>query len=164
MVLWIHSDASYLSKPKAKSRYGGHHFLGSDQPTTDINGPILALAKILRSIMSSAAEAELAGVFYNAKAATPTRITLVEMGHPQPPTKIETDNSTAVGIVNKTTKHKMSKAMDMKFYWLRCREAQKQFKVSWRAGNKNIYGDFYTKHHPVHHHRVMRGKILNHND
>jgi hypothetical protein len=30
MALAVHSDASYLSKPKARSRAGGHFFLSSD--------------------------------------------------------------------------------------------------------------------------------------
>ena len=54
MILWVHSDASYLSEPQARSRYGGHHFLG-DTTDTKLNGPILALVKILRHFMSSAA-------------------------------------------------------------------------------------------------------------
>jgi len=29
MVLAVHSDASYLSKPEARSRAGGHFFLSS---------------------------------------------------------------------------------------------------------------------------------------
>jgi hypothetical protein len=34
MVLHIHSDASYLSEPKARSRIGGHFFLSSAALTT----------------------------------------------------------------------------------------------------------------------------------
>jgi hypothetical protein len=30
MVLAVHSDTSYLSEPKARSRAGGHFFLSSD--------------------------------------------------------------------------------------------------------------------------------------
>jgi hypothetical protein len=33
MVLVVHSDASYLSKPKARSRAGGHFFLSLDTET-----------------------------------------------------------------------------------------------------------------------------------
>ena len=32
MFLAVHSDASYLSKPKARSHPGGHFFLASDVP------------------------------------------------------------------------------------------------------------------------------------
>ena len=33
MVLWIHSDASYVSCPKELSRAGGMHFLSNKPPT-----------------------------------------------------------------------------------------------------------------------------------
>ena len=36
--------------------------------------------------------------------------------------------------------------MDMRFYWLKDREAKKQFKIFWRAGKLNK-GDYHTKHH-----------------
>ena len=51
------------------------------------------------------------------KEAVPIRAALEEMGHPQPPTAIVVDNSTASGIANKTVKQRRSKAMDMRFYW-----------------------------------------------
>jgi hypothetical protein len=47
--------------------------------------------------MSSAAEAEIGSVFLNAKEATLLRTTLEEMGHPQPPTPLQSDNNTAMG-------------------------------------------------------------------
>ena len=43
-------------------------------------------------ITSSAMETEVAATFYNAKEALPFRVTLAEMGHPQPPTPMEVDN------------------------------------------------------------------------
>ena len=104
MILKVHSDASYLSESNGRSRYGGYHYLGNNN-NDDINAPFLILAKILKHVVSSAAESELAGMFHNAKAATPSRITLEELGHLQPPTPLQTDNTTALGIVNKTTKH-----------------------------------------------------------
>jgi len=65
--------------------------------------------------MSSAPEAEIAAAFLTAKDAVPIRNALEEMGHPQPPTPIQTDNSTANGFLNETMKQKRSKAMDMRF-------------------------------------------------
>ena len=79
--------------------------------------------------MSSAAEAELASLFINAKLAVPIQQALIEMGFPQPTTRIKTDNSTAYGIINDTIKQNKSKAMDMRIYWLKCREAQEQFDI-----------------------------------
>jgi hypothetical protein len=43
--------------------------------------------------MSSAAEAEIGSVFMNAKEATILHTTLEEMGHPKPPTPLQTDNT-----------------------------------------------------------------------
>jgi len=61
MILAVHSDASYLSEPKARSRAGGHFFLSSDTTIPPNNGAILNIA--LKNVMSSATEAELAGLF-----------------------------------------------------------------------------------------------------
>jgi hypothetical protein len=47
--------------------------------------------------MSSAAEAEIGAVFINAKEGAVLRTTLEELGHPPPPTPMETDNTTATG-------------------------------------------------------------------
>ena len=50
--------------------------------------------------MTSAAEAELAALYIMAQKLVPMRQTLIEMGWPQPPTPIQTDNKTAEGVVN----------------------------------------------------------------
>ena len=75
-----------------------------------MNGAILVNANVIKHVMSSAAEAELGGLFFNMKDAVPIRAALEEMGHPQPPTAIVVDNSTASGIANKTVKQRRSKA------------------------------------------------------
>ena len=81
------------------------------------------------------------------------------MGHPQPPTPIQTDNSTALGVVNNTIQPKRTKAMDMRFHWLRCRVNQKHFRPYWRAGATNL-ADYVTKHHPAIHHQAVRPLFL----
>jgi hypothetical protein len=98
----------------------------------------------MREVLSSASEAELAGVFRNAKAACPIRATLEELGHPQPPTVIVTDNTTAAGIANDSVKQKRSKAIDMRFYWIRDRVRQGQFYVHWRRGATNLADCFLS--------------------
>ena len=75
--------------------------------------------------MSSAAEAEVGALFMNAHEATPFRQSLNNLGHPQGATPINTDNATAQGIVDNTMKQKRSKAMDIRFYWVRDRVEQK---------------------------------------
>ena len=77
--------------------------LSEDVPVTSLNGPVLTIAQIIKFVMSSAAEAELAGLFICAKSMVPLRNTLTEMGWPQPKSPIQTDNSTAVRVTNKTT-------------------------------------------------------------
>jgi hypothetical protein len=70
----------------------------------------------MKAVVSSAAEAELGALFYNGKEAAWLRTTLINMGHAQPPTPIQTDNSCAAGIANGTVKQRRSKAIDMRFY------------------------------------------------
>jgi hypothetical protein len=159
MVLAIHSDASYLSEPKSRSRAGGHFFMSENVEDPNDNGAVHTIAKIIKAVMSSAAEAELGGLFINAKAAVSIRITLEELGHKQPPTPIQTDNSTACGVVNNEIQPKATKAMDMRFYWLKDRERQKEFRIYWRQGKLNR-GDYVTKHHPATHHQAIRPTIL----
>jgi hypothetical protein len=170
MVLHVHSDASYLSEAHARSRAGGYFFL-SDQPTDPnvaplptsipppLNGPVHVPSSIMRVVLSSATEAEMGALFYNAKDAAWLRTTLQELGHPQPPTPIQTDNACAAGIINDTVKQRRSKAIDMRFYWVRDRVRQNQFVVHWRKGSDNL-ADYFTKHHSPSHHRIMRPQYL----
>jgi hypothetical protein len=160
MVLAIHSDASYLSEPKARSRAGGHFYLSQHGTNPPNNGAVLNVAKVIKAVMLSAAEAELGALFINAKTAVPMRRTLEELGHPQPPTPIQTDNSTAYGVINNKIQPKATKSMDMRFYWLKDRESVEQFKYHWRPGKDNL-ADYWTKHHPAIHHQAMRDLILN---
>ena len=145
MILHIHSDASYLSETGARSRVGGFFFLnGNDNtdptsPAPPINGAIHINSNILKNIMSSAAEAETSGLFHNAQDACPICTTLIEMGYPQPPTPIQTDNKCAEGIANDTVKQRRSKAIDMRYYWIRDRVKQNQFRIHWRQGRRGIF-------------------------
>lgn len=67
-----------------------------------LNAPVLVSANIIKETVASAAEAELAGLFHNGQDALPLIHALNEIGHPQPPTPIQTDNSTAAGLANDT--------------------------------------------------------------
>ena len=166
MILHIHSDASYLSESQARSRAGGIFFLSSHpvpgQPpdsTIPLNGAIHVTSTIMRNVLASAAEAEVAACFLNAQEACVTRATLEFLGHAQPPTPIQTDNQCAAGILNATVKQKRSKAIDMRYYWLADRVEQKHFDVHWALGWTNE-GDYFTKHHPPSHHVAKRSTYL----
>ena len=130
MVLHIDSDAAYLVAPKARSRVAGYFQMGNhpnNKTKTTLNGAIHVECKTLRHVVSSAAEAETAGVFHNAQMALPIRVVLQALNHPQPPTPIKTDNSTANGFIHDNIHQKRSKSWDMRYYWLRDRLTQKQF-------------------------------------
>ncbi len=47
MVLAIHSDASYLSKPKAHSQAGGRMFMASNEKIPFNNGTVLNISQII---------------------------------------------------------------------------------------------------------------------
>ncbi len=158
MILKVHSDASYLSERKARSRAGGFFYLGSHDdpiPITKPNGAVHILSSIMRQVLASALESEIGGIFYNAQECVPMRHTLEALGHPQPPTPIQTDNEVADGIINDRVKQRRSKAIDMRFYWVRDRVRQGQFRIHWLSGQENL-ADYFTKHHPVAHHRAIR--------
>jgi hypothetical protein len=127
MVLVVHSDTSYLSKPMAQSCAGGHFFMASDVEKPINNGSILNFAQLIKAVMSSAAEAELGALYINARKAIPQQQTLKEMDHKQPPSPMQSDNTTALGVVNNNIQPRCTKAMDMRFHWLRCQEVQDQF-------------------------------------
>ncbi len=159
MILAAHSDASYLSEPKARSRAGGHFFLSSSADIPPNNGAILNLAHIIKHVMASATEAELAALYIVAREAVYIRIILEELGHKQPATPLQTDNAMADAVCNGKIQPKRTKAMDMRFHWLRDRECQEQFRIYWRPGKCN-YADYWTKHHPAKHHQNIRREFI----
>lgn len=159
MILAVHSDASYLNESNARSRAGGHFFLSTNNDIPRNNGAILNIAHIIKHVMSSATEAELAALYIMAREAVYIRIILEEMGHKQPPTPMQTDNAMAEGVINSKVQPKRTKAMDMRFHWLRDRECQEQFRFYWRPGKSN-YADYWTKHHAAKHHKHVRREFL----
>ena len=159
MVLNVHSDASYLTEPKARSRAGGHFFMSDDSPDAQNNGAVHNTAQIIKRVMSSAAEAEIGALFINSRQAIPSRMLLMEMGHTQPATPIITDNTTALGFVTRNLWPKQTESTDMRFWWMSNRSYQKQFRYYWGSGKK-ILADYQTKHFCAAHHREVRPNFL----
>ena len=162
MILHIHTDGSYLSAPKARSRAGGYHFLSNgDTEDPPLNGAIHVHSSIIRNVMSSAAEAEIGAAYLNAQDACPMRQTLIDLGHTQPTTgtPLQTDNACAEGILNDTVKQKRSKAIDMRFYWLQDRALQGMYNIYWKPGESN-HADYFSKHHSPAHHKRTRPVYL----
>ncbi len=155
MILAAHSDASYLTEVGSRSRAGAHIFLSENDPIPRHNMPILTISQIIKYVMASAAEAELAALYITARELIPLRNTLEEMGWPQPKTPIQTDNSTAMGFINDSIIQRRIKMIWMRLHWLRCREAQGQFRFYWDRGTANL-ADYSTKHHPPAYHLAHR--------
>eukprot|EP00804_Cyclotella_cryptica_P025746 CCRYP_002931-RC/>CCRYP_002931-RC protein AED:0.55 eAED:0.55 QI:0/-1/0/1/-1/0/1/0/158 len=122
-------------------------------------GPSSPFRKSSKSLCLPLLRPNFGALYINAREVIPLRHLLLEMGHPQPPTPIQTDNSTALGVVTNTIQPKRTKAMDMRFHWLRCRINQKHFRPYWRAGATNL-ADYVTKHHPAIHHQAVRPLFL----
>jgi hypothetical protein len=70
MVLIVHSNAFYLSKPKVRSGAGEHFFMSATPPTPKTTA-VRNLAQLIRTVMSSTAKAELGTLYINACKAIP---------------------------------------------------------------------------------------------
>jgi hypothetical protein len=160
MILKTTVDAAYLVLPKARSRAAAHYHLGwtnSDR----VNGAIDVQCRTIKNVVSSAAEAETGGIYAGGRHACPILAMLNELGHQQPSAgaPIETDNKTAHGVLNSKMRRKLSKSFDMRYWWMKDRINQGQFNLLWAPGKFNL-ADYFTKHHPPWHHRIMRYKYL----
>jgi hypothetical protein len=154
MQLCVQSDASYLSESKARSRSGGILYFGLTAEGT-INGAIDYISTILPTVVASVAEAEYASLFTVGKEAISARHTLEDLGHSQRATVIMCDNSCAVGISNATVKQKRSKAIDMRYHWIRDQVKQGTFTITWEQGSANL-ADYFTKTLSVKNFTAMR--------
>ena len=158
MIMNVHSDASYLSESNARSRACGHFFMGwtpQDGDPIKLNGAFFTLCAILRFVVASAAEAELGALFLNCKEGMIFRLTLEELGHPQPKTPVHCDNATAVGIANNTVKRQRARCMEMRYFWVCDKIAQNAYDVKWHPGLENL-ADYQSKHHTGSHHKAVR--------
>jgi hypothetical protein len=82
-------------------------------------------------VVASAGEAEYAALFATGQHASSLRTTLADMDYPQEPTIIMCDNTSAIGIATDSIKQKRSKAVDMRFHWIRNRVRQAQFIIAY---------------------------------
>ena len=97
MVLHVHTDASYLSEPKAQIILGVHNVLSSiseypvKQPKNPMNnGPLHTKFQVLSRVIKSAVEAKPGVFLHNGKTTIPLCTTIEELGHQQHPTPINT--------------------------------------------------------------------------
>jgi hypothetical protein len=120
---------------------------------------VAIISAIIPTVVASAFEAEYAALFLNGQAAEDLRNILHDLGYPQPTTIITADNSTAVGVANRSVKQRRSKTIDMRYHWIRDRADQGHLHIIWGPGALNR-ADYFTKAHPVHHVRTMRNTFV----
>lgn len=83
-------DAAYFVQPNVQSRAAGCFYLlntlasSTLTPSPTPNGPILTECKMIKRVMSSAAEVKTIGVYHNRKVSRHIRQALEALGHPQP--------------------------------------------------------------------------------
>lgn len=153
MRLVIQSDASYLSRPNARSVAGGVFYLLNKDNSLKHNGPCHAISSLIPVVVASVAEAEYAALFINGREGAMLRTILKDLGYPQPTTPMYCDNACAVGIATDTITPKRTKSIDMNFHWIRDRVRQSFFTVHWRKGSDNL-ADFFTKPLSISTHRT----------
>ena len=85
--------------------------------------------------MASDTEAELGGLFKNFRKATSMITALAEMVHQQQQTQVAMENTAANSIVNGMVK-KISRAINMRFYWVRDRIRKTISTYSRKRGKK----------------------------
>ena len=113
----------------------------------------------MKHVVTSAAEAETAGIFYNCQTAISIKQMLEALGHKQTATPVKTDNKTASSFVTDTFKQKRSKAWDVRYHWLSEQQKLRFFFIYWAKGVLNL-ADYHTKHHPPIHHKKVRKKYI----
>ena len=127
MTLKIHSNGSFLSASKSRSRAGGHYYFGDNTPIGQPDKPQGSThqeCSVIKHIMGSAAECETSTLCLNCQNGIILRTAAEEMRHPQPPTPAQVDNYTTYNFVTKSLQQKRSKSFDVKLCWLRDRQNQ----------------------------------------
>ena len=71
MVLAIHSNASYLTEPRARSRAGGYFYMADEDDEQSKGCRVHNVAQIIKHVMTSAADAEIRALYINSLQAIP---------------------------------------------------------------------------------------------
>ena len=118
MILYIEPDAAYLVLPQARGRFSGIFYLSNATAgRLPLNGAIQVISKSLQNVVSSAAEAEIGGIFIGGHQAVPIITALSELNHRQPAsgTRTSNDNFITKGFLTANLRQKLSKAFDMQY-------------------------------------------------
>jgi hypothetical protein len=96
-----------------------------------LNGAFHTLCSILQFVVALATEAKLGALFLNCQEEMIFKLTLNDLGHPQPKNPVHCDNATAIGIAINTIKRQQSQAMQMRFFWTCEKDAQEVYSFKW---------------------------------
>ena len=102
-------------------------FMSTDTTFPLNNDMIHNIAQLIKHIMLAVAEAELGVLYIYSKHAMQMWHTIIAVGYLQPSTPMQTENSTAYGVVWNKIIPKATKVMDMCFHWLQDCEQQQHF-------------------------------------
>ena len=106
MVLYVESDAVYITVPEAISCYSSHFYLrywpspSPIKPNPERKVPIHTDCITIRNIVSSSAEYETCRNSNNRISAIVMQPALISLDHKQPSTPLKTDNYTTELFVN----------------------------------------------------------------
>ena len=128
MILDDHSNAGFNNENKGYSRSGTHIFLSEHDPIPRWNGTILTITQIIKFVMASVAKAELVTLFIATQKLVLLQQKLIKLGWLQPPTLVQTNNTTVVGVVNKILVINKLRSIGLRDYWLQCWETQEQLR------------------------------------
>jgi hypothetical protein len=67
MILCVHANTGFLNETNSHSHAEAHIFFLENDPFPRFNGAILSIAQIIKFVMASAAESELAALFVTAR-------------------------------------------------------------------------------------------------
>ena len=115
MIVAAHADTEFHNEYKSRSCTGDHIFMAEDEPQPKWNVPVLTLSQTIKFVMTSATEAAMGALFITPKEMVPISQTLIEMGWSQPLSPIQTEKSTAAGVMNKTIVPCKSKSWDLRY-------------------------------------------------
>ena len=120
----MHSDGSYLSVIKARSRAAGQFHFGDNKngnpnQVESNQGSTHQECSVIKPIVAPVAECETATLFVNCQTELIIRTPALEIGYQQPARPIQFDNITTCSYVYNRLQQKRSKLFDMKLYWLK---------------------------------------------
>ncbi len=160
MVLAIHSNTSYLSKPESCSRAGGHMFMAGKDNIPFNNGAILNILQIIQAVMSSAAEAELGALFINAKN---WHLDAPKACGTWPPTTMHTNANQKSNSTCATHQQNLTRSTQGHGYALPLAKMPQHtgpiFLLLKTRHTQNL-ADYFTKDHPTSHHKPVCPTIL----